>query len=116
MIIILKGRVPSKKNSKFIAKVSQKTYLLPSPDFQAWHREQSFLLAGKKQLIHTDKITMTFYFPDNRRADLDNRATSVLDLLVDNGILSDDSWQTIKELHLIAGGIDKDNPRVEILL
>lgn len=59
-------------------------------------------------------ITMSFWLPDNRRTDLNNKAASILDMLVDNGILEDDSWQIIGEERYIPMGVDKDDPRVEI--
>lgn len=116
MKIILKGRIPSKKNSKFIAKVRQKTYLLPSQDYQAWHKEQMFMLPHLDKPFKADLIEMVFWFPDNRKTDLTNKAESVMDLLVDKGIIEDDCWQSIPMLNLLAGGIDMGNPRCEINL
>jgi Holliday junction resolvase RusA-like endonuclease len=59
---------------------------------------------------------MVFLMPDARRTDLTNKAESVADLLVDNGIIKDDSWQVIDEMLLRCDGIDRKNPRVEITL
>jgi hypothetical protein len=39
-----------------------------------------------------------------------------MDLLVDNGILKDDSWFIVPKLTLIFGGVDKNNPRAEITI
>lgn len=47
-------------------------------------------------------------------ADLTNKAESVMDLLVDCGIIVDDSWQVVEKLTLRIGGIDKKNPRVVV--
>ena len=72
------------------------------------------MLKKYKGIRTTSKIKAEFWLPDNRKTDLSNKIESVMDLLVDNGIIEDDSWQIISDLHLIANGIDKENPRVVI--
>ena len=52
--------------------------------------------------------------PDNRRADLTNKAESIMDLLVDCKVIVDDSWQEVPRLLLNCGGVDQKNPRVDI--
>jgi hypothetical protein len=37
-----------------------------------------------------------------------------MDLLVDGGVLEDDSWFVVPNLALEFGGVDKLNPRVEV--
>lgn len=61
-------------------------------------------------------LELVFYPATKRKADLDNRAGSILDLLVDAQIIPDDSWLTVAELHLKFGGHDKENPRCEITI
>lgn len=59
-------------------------------------------------------VTLTYYFRDNRRRDPDNYSGKmILDPLVREGILVDDSFDNI-ELRLRKGGVDKTNPRTEI--
>jgi len=69
----------------------------------------------KKVGIENCSMSLLFYMPDNRRTDLTNKAESVMDLLVDNGILKDDSWQVVNPLQLVTKYC-KDNPRVEIFI
>ncbi|KRE33276.1 hypothetical protein ASG85_13425 [Paenibacillus sp. Soil724D2] len=56
-------------------------------------------------------ITLELYFPDKRRRDLDNYSglgfKFLMDGLVDNGILPDDSINEVVELRIIPGGISK---------
>ena len=59
-------------------------------------------------------MNIYFYFPDNRIADLTNKAESIMDLLVDNKIIKDDNWRIIPELFLKSCGVNKQNPRAEI--
>ena len=112
--IILYGRIPSKKNSKIFVRRGPRTFLIPQPQYKAWHEEQSWMLKKYKGIETSSKIKAEFWLPDNRKTDLTNKAESIMDLLVDNGIMQDDSWQVISDLHLSAKGIDKKNPRVII--
>lgn len=115
MKIVLQGRIPSKKNSKFIARRGAHTYLLPKPEYTQWQQEQSYRIKKiPKPLENIEQIMIRFYWPDNRKTDLTNKAESVMDLLVDNKIISDDSWQFVPLLGLSSGGVDKENPRAEI--
>lgn len=109
MITIL-GRIPSKKNSRVNTRSGRS---FPSAKYTAWHKDASSQLIGIEPITEKN-IVLRFYLPDNRRCDLTNKAESVMDLLVDNGLLEDDSWQITGSVILCPLGIDKDNPRVEI--
>jgi Holliday junction resolvase RusA-like endonuclease len=54
--------------------------------------------------------------PDAIRADLTNKAESIMDLLVDAGVLQDDNWNVVPEVILRCKGIDRTNPRAEITI
>lgn len=115
-LITLPGRIPSKKNSRQTIFAKGRMLIIPSKNYKAWHEEMSWELKRKKRGYYEKcEIQITFYFPDNRRADMSNKAESVMDLLVDNGILKDDSWQVVSKLTLISGGKDKV-PRAEVLI
>ena len=67
----------------------------------------------KKPLMRAD-VYITYYFKDNRRRDADNYSGKmILDPLVKEGVLIDDSFDNV-ELHPHKGGVDKLNPRTEI--
>lgn len=116
MKIILKGRIPSKKNQKIIVCRGRYPLLLPSKNHQIWHEEKSWELKIQKvsRIENIKSVEMIFFVPDNRKADLSNKAESLMDLLVDNGILEDDNCFVVPKLILSLGGVDKENPRVEI--
>ena len=59
---------------------------------------------------------MVFYNKDNVRHDLDNMASSILDLLVDTGYLEDDCCRIVDRLIINFGGLDRKNPRVEVTI
>lgn len=109
------GRVPSKKNQVNIVVRHGKVCKFPSNAYRAWHKDATQQLIGKMfiggPVAH---ITLTFFAPDKRRADMTNKAESIMDLLVDNGVLVDDNWFDVPHLVLSFGGIDRADPRVEI--
>jgi hypothetical protein len=113
MSIIILGRIPSKKNSKIMVCRGRTPMLLPSQKHQEWHKLASQQVDGFPAATQKD-LTLSFWFPDNRGADLTNKAESVMDLLVDNNILEDDAWQVTGAVHLLPMGIDRENPRVEV--
>jgi Holliday junction resolvase RusA-like endonuclease len=113
------GKVPSKKNSKRRIKRGSHIFMVPSEAHEVWHTEQ--MLAMRRRWVapaipKVKCVILSFYFGDNRGNDLSNKAESVMDLLVDTGVLEDDSWQVVGRLDLRSMGIDKDNPRVKITL
>jgi Holliday junction resolvase RusA-like endonuclease len=115
MQITLKGRVPSKKNSRITIARRGRVFNFPSNQYQAWHKEQVKIVNALKLSTFTFcSIIITFFFPDNRTADLINKAESILDLLVDCHIIKDDDWTCVNSLHLVSGGKDKKSPRAEI--
>jgi len=113
-MLVIEGRIPSKKNSRINTRSGRS---FPSKAYKEWHKDASWqLYTQKKQIgIKDCQIELDFYLPDNRRADLTNKAESVMDLLVDLGIIKDDSWQVVSHL-ILTGEYDKGNPRVEIFI
>lgn len=65
-------------------------------------------------------ITYTVFFGSKRKTDISNVCSIVdkyfCDALVELGKLPDDNYDYIKEITYKFGGIDKNNPRVEITL
>lgn len=113
-MITLYGRVPSKKNGKIMICRGKRPILISTPQFAAWHEEQLWKLKSYKKKYDECSIVLKFFAPDNRSSDLTNKAESIMDLLVDAGILKDDNWFVVNTLTLQFGGVDKENPRVEI--
>lgn len=118
--ITLYGRIPSKKNSTWGKVITGKNgkprqIKLPSKEYAKWEGEQGEKLIGMKS-VEGDiyQVSMDFFMPCNRRADLTNKAESIMDLLVKCRVIQDDSWQHIPQILLNCEGIDRENPRVEI--
>ncbi|MHB8483646.1 MAG: RusA family crossover junction endodeoxyribonuclease [Nitrospiria bacterium] len=116
MRFILTGRVPSKKNSRILICRGRYPMSIPNGKYTSWHKDASLQLKNQAipRFSGVVSITMTFFFPDKRKTDLSNKGESVNDLLVDNKIIIDDNWNVLRSLHYFSGGVDKENPRVEI--
>jgi Holliday junction resolvase RusA-like endonuclease len=114
--ITVRGRIPSKKNSRNLFARGGKIINIPSKSYAEWHKDASTQLL-KYNLATTSRvecITLRFFAPDKRKSDLTNKAESILDLLVDNKIIEDDNWFLLDKVILEFGGIDRKNPRCEI--
>lgn len=74
-------------------------------------------LFGKRPVASQIECVELIFYPSTRRkADATNKAESIMDLLVDAGIIEDDNWFIVPELSLKFGGVDKLNPRAEIII
>ena len=118
------GQVPSKKNNKRLLKNSRtgKMFIASSEKFNEWHNQAMMDLCfslNKDRDVFRNKqveIELTFYNSDNRRHDLDNMTSSVLDLLVDAEFIDDDCCGIVNRLIINFGGVDRKNPRVEVTI
>ena len=114
----IQGRVPSKKNSRRAIYVKGRTIMIANKKYAEWHKDASAQLVAMRVGKAEGKlaITILLYPPDRVKGDLSNKAESVMDLLVDCGVIEDDNWFVVDELILRFGGIDKVNPRAEVTI
>lgn len=120
------SQVPSKKNNKRILKNSRtgNRFIANSEKFNNWHEAamKDICLSSKVRNFRNMKwegpleVMMVFYNKDRIRHDLDNMASSILDLLVDAGYLGDDCCGIVNRLIISFGGVDRKNPRVEVTI
>ena len=103
---------------------SNNKYMGNSHDFngyrrikEEWHWKIKAALNKVKKPKNPIKravVTITYYFKDSRRRDPDNYSGKmILDPLVREGVIADDSFSCI-DLRLRRGGVDKNEPRTEI--
>lgn len=114
--VILKfiGRIPSKKNSKRILRnfSTGKPFIASSASYKNWEAQTLYCLKPQvmtqvPQTIEKTKfVSINFIFPDRRRKDLTNKAESIMDILVDLGVLKDDDFITVPNL-LLTGEYQK---------
>ncbi len=118
MTITLQGEVPSKKNSRINTKSGRS---FPNQRYMKWHdsvvAELHLLILQKKLTRIPEDIPVnmgvTFFHGDMKRRDSDNQLSSILDTLVDAGVLLDDNWRVIPEKH-IYDRYEKGNPHCVI--
>ena len=110
--LIIRGETPAKKNSKIWTKSGK---LIPGKKYQQWHAEALLQVQSQKKLLQklpVDReviVHLDFIHGDQRRRDSDNGTSSILDLLVDAGILADDKWQIVRQLH-VTNAYEKNDP------
>ena len=116
--ITIEGRIPSKKNSRNVFSRGGKLFNIPSKKYKEWHSVATLQISEFEnlQIEEVSSIDLKFYAPDRRSADLTNKAESVLDLLVDNGVIIDDNWFVLKNVNLYFQGVDKERPRCEVII
>lgn len=86
----------------------------PGKYYSQWLRDANKQLYKVPYFAKPKLITLTFFPKTKRSSDLSNKMESVMDCLVENGVLLDDNWYEVPHVELIFGGVDKINPRVEI--
>lgn len=110
------GRVPSKKNSKRMVMRGRKPILLSSEAYIKWEETQLWLLTQTPKLeFEAIGCVASFWFPDARTTDLSNKWESIADCLVKANVLPDDSVSYLTDVRLLYKGIDRINPRVELM-
>lgn len=122
LTIKIHGRIPSKKNSKQLARLpSGRMIIVTSSKFRSWNRMAAKELATQMPrnfppIEKTHKIEAVFYPPDRIRGDLTNKMESVMDLLVEGAVLKDDNWFVCGHVVMVVGEVDRMKPRVEVAI
>lgn len=108
MELKLTENIPSKKNSKIISCRGKFPLVLSSNKYREWHKKASEEILNQTPIKSIKKcnIELVFSPPNKRLFDLTNKAESVMDLLVDNGIIIDDNYSVVEELILKKGNFD----------
>jgi len=129
----VKGRIPSKKNQHRImgrkgamSSNERKTFrewmkyafICPSGKIAKWNKEafiQLLLQKVPKGKFVCSMTELRIYYPDHRKADNTNKAETIMDMMVEYGVIEDDNWKCTGA-QMLFGYHDKINPRVEITL
>ena len=95
--ITLKGNVPSKKNSRINLRSGVS---IPNNKFTQWQNDaiMDVRRQTRQRFYKPVSIELIVYFGTMGKADLDNRLTSVLDMLVEALVLRDDKWQDVPRI------------------
>lgn len=121
MKLVIKGTVPSLKNSKQIFRTaSGRPFITSSDKAKTWMttavEELQEQFKGYKITDYPISVALVMYNKDRIRRDLDNQTSSILDAMRHAGVVADDDWKHIDCLTIQFGGIDKVNPRCEIYI
>lgn len=116
MELVIMGQPRTKKNSSRIALVNNKRVLLPSKAYKAYERVALIQLA-RVQAVHGPISVMCRYFLQNRAhwPDLVGLLQATSDILQAADVIDDDKYIVNYDGSMIAG-LDKNNPRVEIII
>lgn len=92
--LVLEGNVPSKKNSRINLRSGVS---VPSNKFVQWQNDSIMEVRRqtRERFYKPVQIELIIYFATLGKADLDNRLTSILDMLVEALVLRDDKWQDV---------------------
>lgn len=115
MKLVVSGTTPSKKNSRINTRSGRS---FPSKRFTDWEKIALKEIEPQKEPIksYPVSVTMIFFNSDNRRHDLDNQCSSILDTLSKSKVITDDNQNYIDCIQLQYGGVDKAEPRCEIYI
>ncbi len=113
----LLGNVPSKKNRYRFSRAGR---MFSDGTFTKWHKQamaqlEPHVLSG--WFAHTKEVEILYTFESQRSKDLSNVTESIMDLLVDVGILKDDNFKIVPRLVLSAQyikGMSKTEIRIKI--
>ena len=127
--LIYCGTVYSKKNSKRIItnRRTGKPQIVSNPNAKCQERIMAQLFGSQarraKWVLYDEKaqkgeefeIEINVFQPDNRKRDLDNQITAILDGLVMARVIPDDSNEYVKRI-VATSAIDKTNPHAQIII
>lgn len=112
------GETPAKKNSRITLRNGR---TIPSKRYTEWHEIQKITIQNQKikqkvELIdYPVLIKLVFTHGDFIRRDSDNGVSSILDLLVDCGVLVDDNWKIVQRLE-VENSYEKNNANCKITI
>lgn len=115
MILTIPYDTPSKKNSRIVNRRTGRSF--PSKAYSDWHVRASLWIRTHYSINALGNgpfsVSMAFNHGTLRRCDSDNKASSILDLLVDLGVLPDDRWQVVQNIS-VSNFYEKGHPSVQI--
>ena len=111
-MIVLRLPFPPSANSLFAGK--RRRYV--SPQYKRWRVNAGWEIRLQKVQPIAGPVTIDIALtpPDNRRRDCDNANKPILDLLVANGLLADDSREIVRQV--TARWTDADQPQAVVTI
>jgi len=99
--LVLEGSVPSKKNQR-INRGDGVSF--PSKKFVQWQSDalKQVRIQTRQRFLVPVGVEVIIYFGTKVRSDLDNRLSSILDMLVEALVIKDDKWQDVPRIAIEA--------------
>lgn len=118
MKLTIYGVTPSKKNQRRPFVRNGRMMNFPSKRYEVWHKgaQSQLIQHWNAKIERCTRVEIVIYAPDKRLFDISNRGESIMDLLVDCGILVDDNYKVVPEIVLRYGGVNKASPRAEVVI
>lgn len=123
MEINITGDVPSKKNSRNLFVKNGRIINIPNKRYKEWLDDslmqcQSLKNAhsGSLPIEKAERLIITIYPSNKRKFDLDNRLGSIMDFLVDLGIITDDNYTVVPDIRISIGETRKNNGGCKIII
>lgn len=122
MKLTISGNTPAQKNRKIISvnRATGKPFLRTAPAEKEWRAKAVLELKsqfrGYKVTDYPINVSIVVYFDSKRRRDLDNCVSSIMDAMVEAEIIEDDNTNFVECITVSFGGVDKENPRAEVML
>ena len=117
MVIVIKGRPITKKNSSQIV-INQKTgrpYIIPSKQYKQYEKDAGWQISCKGiNIDYPVNVKCLYYMPTRHKVDLCNLLEATCDILVKYKVLADDNFNIVAGHDGSRVLYDKDNPRCEI--
>lgn len=119
--------VPSKKNQQRLAvnKVTLKPIVMASKQHEGWIKDNfKAFLDFKNHIVQNHevslpitraKIKVLFFFATSSDKDLSNKFETIADMLVDVGIIANDSFKVLNPV-VLQGWVNRERPRTEIYI
>lgn len=116
MEIVIQGQPRTKKNNSRIALINNKRVILPSKAYELYEKVALIQLA-RVQAVHGPVSVLCRYYLQDRKSwpDLVGLLQATSDILQAAGVIDDDKYIVNYDGSMIAG-LDKNNPRVEIII
>lgn len=108
-----------KKNSQEIVfnKKTGKRMVIQSKKYLEFEKEcKKYIPVMEEPINFPINLSCKFYVNDARKRDIVNFVEAVQDILVKYGVLEDDNYNIVASVDNCTMEIDRENPRVEILI
>lgn len=89
----------------YLQKTKKGVYV--KPEVQAFWWQVKCACVGKPKFSGKVAMTVDVWFPDHRKRDLGNLDKCIMDGLVKAGVITDDTWQILADIHWRAMGVLK---------